>query len=305
MFSEESLPAFWTKGSGAPLDRPGTATAGPAPAEPPRGAPGLPLPEGKWTYHAGEHPAPGIGNPGAVREVPGDSGGSWIDRVDLSDVHQVAATFLVASGPDGIVVVDQHTAHERILFEEAVIRMEKGAGESQQLLIPETLEVDPELESIAEEYSGLLEKAGFRLRAVGPRALLLEGVPLGLRNGNPARFLREFLEGLAKGGGEERSRSRRVAATVACHGAVRAGDSLTPEERRALLTRLIRCDQPLRCPRGHRKLLKTERLQCQDDETARPRRWDQLQHLGRRATPPSYRALGETPRGRSSLRDSA
>ncbi len=261
--SEESLPSFWQEKGGA--------AAGQSPSGGGAGGGGggsgsggvtaretrLPLPAGgtAWTYHdndapIGEHR--GTATTGTDGGEPGTAPPpeSWIETLDLNSIHQVGLTFLVASGPDRIVVVDQHTAHERILFEEVRARMAKSGGDSQQLLIPETLEVDPEAMTVIEEYSGAIEKAGFALRPAGPRSVLLEGVPTGLRNASPTRFLHEFLEGLTEEGRGDRSRSRHVAATVACHGAIRAGDSLTPEERRGLLLKLIRCEQPLRCPHG-------------------------------------------------------
>ena len=250
--SEKSLPEFW-QGSSSPSKSPPHHHADSARETT------LPLPEGgpSWTYHGGgesrsaeeriERMAFGAERSG---EGAPDEEGSLIDKLDLNNIQQVALTFLVASGPDAVVVVDQHTAHERILFEEVREGIEKAGSHSQQLLIPETIEVDPETMTVVEEYEEAIQKAGFALRQIGPRSLLVEGVPSGIRNAGPARFLREFLEGLAEEGRGDRSHSRHVAATVACHGAIRAGDSLTPDERRGLLKRLIRCEQPLRCPHG-------------------------------------------------------
>ncbi len=249
--SEKSLPSFWPQRGGA------TTTLSPGSPRVEPGPPGLPLSgPAEWTYSDPHHPesrqgeSPKTEAPDTVAEGDVVAPESWIHRVDLGNVRQLGNTFLVATGRDGIVVVDQHTAHERILFEETIDRIERSPGDSQQLLFPETVEVDPELLTIAEEYEDPLEKSGFRVRPIGPRALLLEGVPAGIREGDPAGFLREFLEQLVRESGDEKSRSRRVAASIACHGAVRAGDSLNPEESRALLERLLHCDQPLRCPHG-------------------------------------------------------
>ncbi len=254
--SEGSLPEFW---QGDSQNSKGSDRHHPPSARETR----LPLPEGgggsNWTYHGDEEKnrvarsagsAPyerGAEHLGTNRSAPGES---LIEKLDLNHIQQVGLTFLVASGPDGMVVVDQHTAHERILFEEVRDGIEKAGSHSQQLLLPETLEVDPETMTVVEEYAEAIEKAGFVLRPGGPRSLLLEGVPAGIRNAGPSQFLREFLEGLVEEGRGDRSRSRHVAATVACHGAIRAGDTLTPEERRGLFKRLVRCEQPLRCPHG-------------------------------------------------------
>ena len=237
--SEESIDRFWHRdreGGGRPHSIP--ATGG--------GTPGEPLPLGResaWTYHGDDRTAP----PGAEPVAEGES---WLDKVDLDQVQQVGNTFLVAAGNDGVLVADQHTVHERILFEEALARIEEHRGESQRLLFPESVDVGPELVSAADEFADLIEASGFLVRAAGPRSLLLEGTPPGLRKRNPVRLLVDFLDYLIHEGKAEKSKERRVAASIACHGAVRAGDSLSPEERKGLLLRLASCDQPLRCPHG-------------------------------------------------------
>ncbi|MBN1825975.1 MAG: DNA mismatch repair endonuclease MutL [Candidatus Eisenbacteria bacterium] len=239
--SEASLPPLSAgrKEGGASAGSPGVAP------------PALPLGrEGEWTYHA---PAAEPGFPSAETErergAPAGEEGR-LSRVDLSRVIQAGDTYLIAGGPDGMVVADQHAAHERILFEEAMDRMERREGDSQSLLFAETVSVDPALVSIAEEYAEWLGRAGFLVRPAGPRSLLLEGIPPGLRRIAPSAFLVRFLERLEEEGRGDGDRERRVAASIACHGAVRAGDRLTPEEARALLVRLAKCKQPFRCPHG-------------------------------------------------------
>lgn len=235
--SEASIPSFWSAGAGhSRTPSPGSGA-------------GIALPLGReeeWKYHAsteaGEGETPRDGT------EPGVDG--WLGRVNLSRVIQVGGVYLVAGGTDGMVVVDQHTAHERILFEEILRRIEGRGGDSQSLLFPETMGVDPLLVSVVEEFEGPIERSGFRVRPSGPRSLLLEGIPAGLRKGDPGALLVHFLEYLEKEGKSEESHDRRVAASIACHGAVRAGDTLLPEECRSLLLRLTRCEQPLRCPHG-------------------------------------------------------
>jgi len=234
--SESSLPPFWM-GRGEASG--GERAAAPGPAET------ITLPLGKesaWSYH------PPAGEAGAPESI--DTEGGWLERIDLGRVQQVGGTYLVAAAPEGLVVVDQHTAHERILFEEILRKMEKREGESQSLLFPETVGVDPELVTAAEEQGDLIEASGFLLRPAGPRSILIEGVPAGLRRRDPSRLVVDFLEYLVHEGKKEQTRERRIAASIACHGAIRAGDALTPEERKGLLLRLAECDQPLRCPHG-------------------------------------------------------
>ncbi len=250
--SEGSVPSFWreTRPAGRHADRTSHLPTATGPALPLGG-------EGEgsaaWTYHprtdADRRDGIRAQNVAAPGTAPGE-GERWIDRLDLGNILQVGLTFLVAAGPRGIVVVDQHTAHERILFEEVRRAIAGSSGASQQLLLPETIETDPETITVVEEYAETIAAAGFALRPAGPRSVLLEAVPAGIRDAGPSVFLRDFLEGLREEGKGDRSKSRHVAATVACHGAVRAGDSLSPAERAGLFRRLARCEQPLRCPHG-------------------------------------------------------
>jgi len=230
--SEKSLPPLWEKGG----ERKGGAA--------PRGPSEVRLPLGKeseWTYHR------------SAEEETAER--NLFEEIDPSTLRPVGDTFLVGAGRDLLLIVDKHAAHERILFEEAMDRMEEGKGESQKLLFPETVAVDPVLISVAEEYSEWIEKAGFLVRPIGPRSLMIEGVPPGIRSGEPAGFLIDFLDHLQDEGKKESSRKRGVAASLACHGAIRSGDALTGEEMKNLLARLARARQPFRCPHGRPTVL--------------------------------------------------
>lgn len=232
--SESSLPRLWKEKPETP--RTGESRGEPRPLDLP------PAREGSWTYHPDSR---------AVESEPAEAEGEgWLARADLSRVHQIGNTFLVTAAPEGILIADQHTVHERILFEETLARIERRSGESQRLLFPETVEADPDLVRIAEENCETIEAAGFLVHPAGPRGLLLEGTPPGLRTSEPRRFLIDFLESLGETERSDEPREKRVAASVACHGAVRAGDPLAPEERSALLRRLRACHEPLRCPHG-------------------------------------------------------
>lgn len=279
--AESSLPSFWMK-EGGTQGTTGHADVGASDMSAPVRSgdtireSGLPLEgaERQWTYHPGKGGPLARGGPtgpfdshtGSIALPAGtieaaQNPMSWIDRVDLTNVQQIAATFLVAAGPEGIVVVDQHTAHERILFEETVQAIDGRAAQSQRLLFPESIEIDPELATTVEEYGDMIEKAGFELALGGPRTVRLEGIPASARDEDPVAFARRFLEHLAAGSGEERTGSRRVAASIACHGAVRAGDKLTREESSVLLKRLLDCDQPLRCPHGRPTFLAIDSME--------------------------------------------
>ncbi len=162
---------------------------------------------------------------------------------------QVHKTYLVAESPDGIFLVDQHTAHERILYEEGLARIERSGGVRQPLLVPATIELSYVEANRLEEFAEPLERLGFGIRPIGPASFVIESVPVERRGDDIGRWLREILENLARDAGPH-DRLARAARSFACKTAVRAGDTLAPEEIRSLLARLARARNPFACPHG-------------------------------------------------------
>jgi DNA mismatch repair protein MutL len=169
--------------------------------------------------------------------------------VSAPHVIQVHRTYLVAESPDGILLVDQHTAHERILYEEGLARLERGRGASQPLLVPAAIELPVVEAQLLEEFAEPLERLGFGVRAIGPSAFAIEAVPAERRGDDAGRWLREILDNLARDAAP-RDRLVRAARSYACKTAVRAGDPLAPAEIRGLLARLARAENPFACPHG-------------------------------------------------------
>ncbi|MBI4221044.1 MAG: DNA mismatch repair endonuclease MutL [Chloroflexi bacterium] len=158
-------------------------------------------------------------------------------------------TYLIAEGPEGIYLIDQHAAHERVVFEEIRSRLGKPVEGGQQLLSPDVVQLLPQHEQLMREHAGLLREVGFEVEPFGPRSAIVRAVPRVLPGGTGAEALVRLLESLADGGGTAVWRER-VLATLACHAAVRAGRRMTVDESTELVRKLERVEQPHTCPHG-------------------------------------------------------
>ncbi len=155
-------------------------------------------------------------------------------------VTQLFNTYIVFEGPDSMVMVDQHSAHERVLFEEVMKQLTGGQAASQRMLLPETLELtDEELEAL-ELHRPTIEAVGYQVEPFGGRSVVLHSVPAPHRRFDSVACFREMMADLARGRfGGWANRLERFAATFACRAAVKGGTPLGEDEMRALLFRLF------------------------------------------------------------------
>ena len=173
----------------------------------------------------------------------------------LRVVGQVRLTYIVAESPDGMYLVDQHAAHERVLFDRIVRQAAQREVPSQPLLTPAAVELTPAQAETLESHQEFLRTYGFGLEPFGDRnSYLLRAMPAILTSQDPAQSLRDVLD-MAAFDGLLREREDILAASVACHSAIRAGQSLTDAEMRALLEQLEVTDSPHTCPHGRPTLL--------------------------------------------------
>lgn len=167
----------------------------------------------------------------------------------LRVVGQVDNTYVVAEGPDGLYLIDQHTAHERILYERFKLQREQHQIPTQGLLEPLVLELSPhQLQSVA-SYAEALAEHGFVLEEFGSKSYLLRAVPASVNGDDVRQRVLDFLEILNSNLGAVDARDR-VAMSLACHGAVRAGQTLSIEEMRELVHLLEQTQAPHTCPHG-------------------------------------------------------
>jgi DNA mismatch repair protein MutL len=180
----------------------------------------------------------------------------------LRVVGQVLTGYIVAEGPDGLYIIDQHAAHERIRFEE-VQRQRRGKMEVQGLLEPATFEVTPRQEALMKSCLDELSEFGFTLEDFGDRTYLVRAVPAIVAADNWQEMLRELLEELA---GEAKSRrEEKIVMSIACHGAIRSGQTLSIDEMRELVRQLERCASPHTCPHGRPTVIRLSYGQLEKD----------------------------------------
>src|SRR3984893_2250601 len=167
----------------------------------------------------------------------------------LEYVGQLLHGYLVAEAPAAVVLIDQHAAHERVLFDRILRRLERRESSSQLLLMPHVLDVTPAQVAALQEHESWLQTLGFDGERFGPHTIRVRAAPADMPEGRVGRVLELLLTDLAGERPPDR-RLRETAALLACHSAVRFGDSMTPESARQLLSALALTDEPISCPHG-------------------------------------------------------
>lgn len=165
---------------------------------------------------------------------------------------QIHNRYLVAETEDGVMVVDQHALHERILYEQLRARMDAGVVESQTLLVPEPVDLGPAEAAAALEHRELLAQLGMQIEPFGGDTLLISAYPAMLANLNPADVLQGLLEDLLAGGTrlDRADLLDTMLHRIACKAAIKAGDRLSAEEIAALLEQRHLIDDAHHCPHG-------------------------------------------------------
>ena len=166
-------------------------------------------------------------------------------------VGQVAATYLIAEGPDGLYLIDQHAAHERVLFEQMMAQARSGIVPSQALLEAAVVELTPEKAGILEERFDVLKGLGFEIENFGPNTFALRAVPAILAGGDPAEAIYAVVNAFEEDETPLMAEIQDlVAARVCKRMAIKAGQILSPEEQKNLLLNLETCQVPRTCPHG-------------------------------------------------------
>ncbi|MGH6912088.1 MAG: DNA mismatch repair endonuclease MutL [Geminicoccales bacterium] len=176
----------------------------------------------------------------------------------LIALGQFRDTFIVAVDEEGIAIIDQHVAHERVLFERIAERLTGGRLESQRLLVPVLVELSPGGRQALAAHAADLDRLGFELEDFGGGAVRVSAFPALLSRDDceaAIRALADDLEGLDRGARVEDA-IKRIAATMACHAAVKANDPLTPEKMAHILEELRRTAYSTICPHGRPVMLR-------------------------------------------------
>ncbi|MCC7146565.1 MAG: DNA mismatch repair endonuclease MutL [Phycisphaeraceae bacterium] len=199
-----------------------------------------------------------VWHPGQTMYPPAEPGAEAAGAIPGGAILQVHDSYLVTQDEQGIVIIDQHALHERVMFEELMHRVLGRNLESQRLLVPEVLPAAPRDLAALEEFKVLLTRVGIEAEPIGPRQIAIHAFPTFLfdRKVAPAEFLRDLLDkaddgqiSLA-GPQAEESALHQVLDMMACKAAVKAGDHLSNQELAALLQRRGEIERASNCPHG-------------------------------------------------------
>ncbi|HKF25280.1 MAG TPA: DNA mismatch repair endonuclease MutL [Candidatus Acidoferrum sp.] len=177
---------------------------------------------------------------------------------DLKPLGQVSASFIVAVNGQGLWIVDQHVAHERVLFEEHLAARRAGKIESQRMLLPMVVELSPRQIVTFEKISEELVANGFEVEPMGPKSFAIQAVPAGIVSSDAETLLTEILDGVER---EDAAISfdalqSKIAASTACHAAIKVNMPLDQAKMEWLLAALARTDCPMSCPHGRPVVLR-------------------------------------------------
>ena len=168
---------------------------------------------------------------------------------------QLSSSYIVAEGPDGLYLIDQHAAHERICFEKIKYQISRQEVEVQGLLEPVTLEVSPQQDAVLRSHYESLAESGFSIEPFGDRTYLVRAVPALLYKKDWAAVLRELC--VSTPAEEDKDNwMEKIAISIACHSAVRAGQVLTDDEMRELIRQLEQVAIPNTCPHGRPTMIR-------------------------------------------------
>ena len=170
--------------------------------------------------------------------------------IEGSNMWQVHDKYIISQIISGLVIIDQHVAHERVLFEDALLAFDSTPLSAQTLLFPEILEFSADEYSVLLDIQQYLEKLGFRMKENGQNKILLEAIPSDMGWGNENSVIRDIIDHYVANREKSSSYMENLAASFACHAAVKAGDSLTLEEMQVLVNRLFATKHPYYCPHG-------------------------------------------------------
>ncbi len=175
----------------------------------------------------------------------------------LRPLGQIKESFIVAASEDALWIIDQHVAHERVLFEKTLRDRAAGRAQGQQLLMPLVIQLTPQQQAALEEIRAELEANGFAIEPFGRRTVAVKSAPAGIPAQEIEKMLHELLDGLESTHSRPLDDARRrVAASIACHAAIKVNMPLDPKKMQWLLDELARTEAPMSCPHGRPVLLK-------------------------------------------------
>jgi DNA mismatch repair protein MutL len=232
----------------------GEDAAGPAVAPAKQQMLGLGAGEGAFAGHPqGDHPAggPRIGAKDFEKVMDAYRGSETATGESVAvNLWQLHGSYVVGQTKNGMVIIDQHAAHERILYEAARESMREGGGSSQQLLFPLVMDLSPSEYETLLEILPFLSKLGFDVRSMSQRSVAVYGIPALAREWRDGELLRDIIEEYEATGRPDEDRFEEVAKSFACHAAIKAGQPQTLDEMNALVDDLFATSVPHGDPHG-------------------------------------------------------
>src|SRR5437764_5096451 len=202
------------------------------------------------------------GNWAANLAAPGADAPASLPRTehiaDLKPLGQVSASFIVAVNGEGLWIVDQHVAHERVLFEQHLEARRAGRVESQRMLMPLVIELSPRQIVTLEKISEELFANGFEVEPMGPKSVAIQAVPAGVGAPDAEKLLTEILDGIERENAaiSIETLQAKIAASTACHAAIKVNMPLEQSKMEWLLDALAKTDCPMSCPHGRPVVLR-------------------------------------------------
>ena len=188
-----------------------------------------------------------------TEERAGPRGEPFREAAPLWQVHR---KYIFAAIKNGLAMVDQHAAHERVLYEKVMGHFSGGPRTAQQLLFPLTLEFDPTEMHMIQEIQPLLDQIGFGIRCFGRNTVMVDAIPSGLKQWRDGQVLKDLVDEMARMGPVSSGLKERLAVSYSCHAAIKTGDRLSLAEMQGLVDQLFATQQPFVCPHGRPTVVK-------------------------------------------------
>ena len=182
----------------------------------------------------------------------------------LRVIGQLSNTYIIAEGPEGLYLIDQHAAHERILYERVLAQRSRQEVEVQGLLEPVTIELNPREEEILRANKDMLAQFGFDIEPFGDKSYLIRTIPALATRANLDEVMSAVLSDLGSKD-EVTSWEQQIAQSLACHSAIKAGQQLSNEEMLALIRQLEQANQPRTCPHGRPTMIQLTSYQLEKE----------------------------------------
>ncbi len=213
------------------------------------------IPDNTIRVPEGESPHPFQSEPKEVfHELPGDEDSRI--PAEPAFIIQLHNKYILSQIKTGLMVIDQHTAHKRVLYEKALKRMDADLPFSQQLLFARTIDPGAKVIGILKEINPLLVKLGFELKFFSKNSVVISGVPDDVKQGSEEKVLMEIVYDFMQNGGESKDETEIIARAYSARAAIKAGDSLSEKEMRLLIDQLFATSMPYVCPAGRPTLVK-------------------------------------------------